>query len=157
MINLFDNYSFNLFNPNISKMLGFSYTETDVYFARKTADEYGAITTDDDFGAAKNQIDYDNRLASNLQRQEINDTKTATDKTNNRQARRDSNNDFTNYYEALLALQTTYEIAIATADETYWVKYIDVKTWTPLQTRGFIGAGTAGGSETRIRMHICNF
>jgi hypothetical protein len=120
MINLFDNHIFDLFNPNISKMLGFSYTETDAYFARKTADEYGAIMVDDDYGAVTNQIYYDNYLASSQKRHEINDTKTATDKTNNRQARRDSNNDFTNYFESLLALQTTYEIAIATADETYY-------------------------------------
>jgi hypothetical protein len=55
-----------------------------------------------------------------LKRQEINNTKTATDKTNNRQARRDNNNNYTEYFEAWLALQTTYEIAIATADETYY-------------------------------------
>jgi hypothetical protein len=94
--------------------------ETNAYFARKTADEYGAITVDDDYGAVINQMNDDNYLASNLKRQEINDTKTATDKTNRRQARRDNNNDYTNYFEALLALQTTYEIAIATADAEYY-------------------------------------
>jgi hypothetical protein len=102
----------------IAQMVGLS--ELDSYFARKTADEYGAITVDDDFWAVKSQIDYDNYLAANLQRQEINDVKTATDKTNKRQSRRDSNNNFTDYFEALLALQTTYEIAIATADAEYY-------------------------------------
>jgi hypothetical protein len=94
--------------------------ELDAYYARKTADEYGTITVDDDYWVTTNQIYYDNYQASNLKRQEINDTKTATDKTNSRQARRDNNNDYTEYFEAWLALQTTYEIAIATADETYY-------------------------------------
>jgi hypothetical protein len=94
--------------------------ETDAYFARKTADEYGAITVDDDYGIVTNQIYYDNYLASNQKRQEINDTKTTTDKTNKRQARRDNNDDYTEYFEAWLALQTTYEIAIAEADEEYY-------------------------------------
>ncbi|MDR2407219.1 MAG: hypothetical protein LBE13_03790, partial [Bacteroidales bacterium] len=49
-------------------------------------------------------------------------------KTNKRQARRDNNNDYTNYFEALLALQTTYEIAIATADETYYNMVIVANT-----------------------------
>jgi hypothetical protein len=102
----------------IVQMVGLA--ELDAYFARKIADEYGAITVDDDFGVFRNQIDYDNRLASNLKRQEINDTKTATDKTNRRQARRDNNNDYTEYFEAWFALQTTYEIAIATANEEYY-------------------------------------
>ncbi|MDR2407223.1 MAG: hypothetical protein LBE13_03810, partial [Bacteroidales bacterium] len=115
---MFDNYIFDLFDLDISGTFGLA--ELDSYFARKTADEYGAITVDDDYGIVTNQIYYDNYLASSQKRQEINDTKTATDKTNNRQARRDNNNDYTNYFEALLALQTTYEIAIATADETYY-------------------------------------
>ncbi|MDR2408697.1 MAG: hypothetical protein LBE13_11380, partial [Bacteroidales bacterium] len=102
----------------IAQMVGLA--ELDAYFARKTADEYGAITVDDDYGIVTNQIYYDNYLASSQKRQEINDTKTSTDKTNRRQARRDNNNDYTNYFEALLALQTTYEITIATADETYY-------------------------------------
>jgi hypothetical protein len=94
--------------------------ELDAYYARKTADEYGTITVDDDYWVTTNQIYYDNYQASNVKRQEINDTKTAADKTNNRQARRDNNNNYTEYFEAWLALQTTYEIAIAMADETYY-------------------------------------
>jgi hypothetical protein len=63
-----------------------------------------------------------------LKHQEINDIKTATDKTNNKQAKRDSNNDYTEYFEAWLALQTTYEIAIATANETYYDTVIVANT-----------------------------
>jgi hypothetical protein len=59
---------------------------------------------------------------------EINDTKTTTDKTNRRQARRDNNNDYTEYFETWLALQTTYEIAIATADEEYYDTVIAANT-----------------------------
>jgi hypothetical protein len=94
--------------------------ELDAYYARKTADEYSTITVDDELLAARNQIDDTNRLVSNQKRQEINDSKTATDKANNKQAKRDSNNDYTEYFEAWLALQTTYELAIATANETYY-------------------------------------
>jgi hypothetical protein len=64
----------------------------------------------------------------NQKRQEINDTKTATDKTNNKQAKRDSNNDYTEYFEAWLALQTTYAIAIAIADETFYDTVIVANT-----------------------------
>jgi hypothetical protein len=102
----------------IVQMVGLA--ELDAYFARKTADEYGAITVDDEFLAVTNQIYYNNYLESSQKRQEINDTKTVTDKTNRHQARCDNNNDYTEYFETLLALQTTYEIAIATADETYY-------------------------------------
>jgi hypothetical protein len=110
----------------IAQMVGLAGWDT--YFARKIADEYSTITVDDDFGAVRNQIDDDNYLASNQKRQEINDTKTATDNASYRQAQRDNNDNYIEYFEAWLALQTTYEIAIATANETYYNTIIVANT-----------------------------
>jgi hypothetical protein len=117
-------YSLAAIDAAIVQMVGLA--ELDAYFARKIADEYGAITVEDDYGAVINQIYYDNYLESSQKRQEINDTKIAADKTLAKQEKRETNNNYVDYFVKGLLQKTTYVAATVATEVTYYSTVIIV-------------------------------